>query len=195
VGPPDVETVARALALAFRDDPVASWCFPDDARRARILERGYEFLLRRIWLPAGECLTTDRLIGTAGWLPPGGWRVPLWRQLALMPNAIRIAGRWAPRFLRLNFLLESKHAREPHWYVAVLGVEPEWQGRGFGSHLLRPGLERCDREGLPAYLEASSERNRALYERHGFEVTEELALPRGGPPLWLMWRAPRGFGV
>ncbi|MDP9345553.1 MAG: GNAT family N-acetyltransferase, partial [Actinomycetota bacterium] len=46
-------------------------------------------------------------------------------------------------------------------------------------------------QGLPAYLEASSPRNRALYERHGFSVTEELKLPRNGPPLWLMWRDPR----
>jgi hypothetical protein len=54
-----------------------------------------------------------------------------------------------------------------------------------------PMLSRCDEQGLPAYLEASSPRNRALYERHGFEVTEELKLPRSGPPLWLMWREPR----
>jgi hypothetical protein len=62
---------------------------------------------------------------------------------------------------------------------------------GFGAALLRPMLERCDADGVPAYLEATSPRNRALYERHGFEVTEELKLPAGGPPIWLMWREPR----
>ena len=68
-----------------------------------------------------------------------------------------------------------------------IGIGPGWQGRGFGSALLRPILERCDRERLPAYLEASSPRNRALYERHGFEVAEEMRVS-DSPPLWRMWR-------
>jgi hypothetical protein len=50
-------------------------------------------------------------------------------------------------------------------------------------------LARCDRERMPAYLESSTERSRALYERHGFQTTEVIRMPRGGPPLWLMWRA------
>jgi hypothetical protein len=56
------------------------------------------------------------------------------------------------------------------------------------AHAVVRGLHPA--EGTPAYLEASSARNRALYERHGFEVTEELSLPKGGPPIWLMWREP-----
>ena len=38
-----------------------------------------------------------------------------------------------------------------------------------------------------AYLEATSEQNRRLYERHGFVATAELRLP-DGPSLWAMWR-------
>jgi hypothetical protein len=49
---------------------------------------------------------------------------------------------------------------------------------------------RFDAEGSPAYLESSTERNRDLYLRHGFEVTRELPLPEGGPTMWLMWREP-----
>jgi len=52
-------------------------------------------------------------------------------------------------------------------------------------------LARCDAERAPAYLEASSPRNRALYERHGFAVTEEFALGRGAPRQWRMWRDAR----
>ena len=67
---------------------------------------------------------------------------------------------------------------------------PEWQGRGIGSALMGPVLERCDAERMPAYLNAGSARSRDLYARHGFEVTEEFRLPDGGPPLWRMWREP-----
>ena len=45
--------------------------------------------------------------------------------------------------------------------------------------------------GLHAYHEATTPRNRALYERHGYVHQGEFVLPDGGPPLWRMWRDPR----
>jgi hypothetical protein len=58
-----------------------------------------------------------------------------------------------------------------------------------GSALLAHALTRVDADGLPAYLESSSERNLALYG-HGFEVSSEVAIP-GGPRVWPMWREPQ----
>jgi GNAT superfamily N-acetyltransferase len=72
----------------------------------------------------------------------------------------------------------------------VIGVEPEWCGKGFGAALMQPILERCDRERLPAHLEATTPRNRALYERLGFEVVEEITV-KDSPPAWPMWREPQ----
>jgi ribosomal protein S18 acetylase RimI-like enzyme len=112
----------------------------------------------------------------------GKWRLPPLRQLTLLPAVARIARGRAPRFVRLFALAEAKHPDDrPHWYLPTLGVEPDSQGRGLGSRLMRPVLDRCDSERLPAYLEASSPRSRALYERHGFEVTKEVRLPKDGP--------------
>ena len=51
-------------------------------------------------------------------------------------------------------------------------------------------LERADREGMPAYHEATTPRNRALYERHGYVNHGEFTLPDDGPTLWRMWRDP-----
>jgi ribosomal protein S18 acetylase RimI-like enzyme len=86
--------------------------------------------------------------------------------------------------------MERDHERRPHWYILAVGVRPEDQGRGLGTALLTPTLARCDTEGLPAYLEASSERSAALYERLGFEHVGELRLG-GSPPVWRMLRSPR----
>lgn len=59
-----------------------------------------------------------------------------------------------------------------------------------GANVERPTLDRCDQEGVPAYLEASTERSAALYERLGFVHLGELRIPDGGPPFWPMRRPP-----
>jgi ribosomal protein S18 acetylase RimI-like enzyme len=189
----DVPGIARALARAFEDDPVMSWIFPRDEERAARLERAFALFLRRIWLPQEECYATDRLFGGALWLPPGKWHLSAAEQLRLLPSMIAVTGRNLPRLFTVLRMIEKSHPKTPpHYYLAVLGVEPELQGRGFGGALMQPVLARCDRDRIPAYLESSKSRNVALYERHGFRVVEELRLPRGGPPIWRMWREPTG---
>jgi ribosomal protein S18 acetylase RimI-like enzyme len=85
--------------------------------------------------------------------------------------------------------MDNHHPHQPHEYLWFLGVVPAAQGRGVGSALITPVLERADEAGYPAYLEATSPRNRALYERHGFRAGAPFAVA-GGPPLWPMWRDP-----
>ena len=75
----------------------------------------------------------------------------------------------------------------------MLGTEPSAQGRGIGSALMAPMIERCEAEGLPAYLESSKESNLAFYHRQGFEVTREFPVHGGrGPSMWFMWRNAPG---
>jgi GNAT superfamily N-acetyltransferase len=190
-GTADVALLAKAMAAAFYADPVATWLLQEDSRRMRQLERGFALLIRGLYLPAGDCYTTEHVAGGALWVPPGGGQAPLVTQLRVLAGVARICGRGFPRFLRYSRLLEAKHPRERHYYLPYMGVAPGCQGRGIGSALLRPVLERCDSAGVPAYLEASSTRNRDLYERHGFEVVEIVELAMDGPAHWLMWREPR----
>jgi GNAT superfamily N-acetyltransferase len=186
----DVPAMCRALALAFYDDPVAAWFMPDDQRRLRTLERGFEFVIRKMYLPHGECYTTDGLVGGALWNPPGTWRVGPLRQLLLLPGMIRVYRRGTPRALRGFDLIAREHPHErDHWYLPFMGVDPNWQGRGLGTALLRPVLDRCDEDGTPAYLESSTARNRACYLRQGFEDAGILRFP-DGPEMTKMWREP-----
>ena len=187
----ETQRLAATLARAFDSDPQMQWVLPDDSRRVPIAERGFELYLRRLWFDQDECYTTDGVAGVAIWNLPGQWHVSILGQLRLLPAMTRIYRRFLPRVVRAITALESNHPHERHYYLPFVGVDPDWQGRGIGSALLRPVLDRCDRESMAAYLEASTPRNRALYERHGFEVIEEFQLGSGAPPLWRMWRTPR----
>ena len=189
----EVQPVARALAQAFYDDPHFRWFVRDDAKRMHRLERGFTTFIGRVWLPNDESYTHERLIGAALWMPPNTWHLGPLAQLLLLPGIARSLRADTPRLLKALTFIEKKHPREPaHWYLPIIGVAPTWQGRGYGAALLRPMLERCDADRVPAYLEASTPRNLALYERNGFEAVEECRYAADGPPLWRMWREPKG---
>ncbi|MFZ6177211.1 GNAT family N-acetyltransferase [Nannocystis pusilla] len=96
------------------------------------------------------------------------------------------------RLLRLDEFLRTHHPRAPHFFLAVLGVEPEMQGRQLGSALLRALSARADAAGLPCYLETDREAAKRLYMRHGYEVVGEHDLTNlGGVRFWRMERPPR----
>lgn len=181
----DVSGLADVLADAFYDDPIFAWMMPDERSRLGRLRRFFAVQLRHVGLARGRVWTSDDLVGASISTPPGAWRVP--PRAALLLGAT--LGLRLPRATRLLAAIESRHPREPHYYFADIGVLSSMQGRGFGSALMRPTLERCDRERLPAYLEASSERSAALYERLGFRSKSELSVA-GSPPLRLMLRSP-----
>jgi GNAT superfamily N-acetyltransferase len=186
----DVARMVRTLARAFHDDPVFTWVMRGDPRRMTRLEGGFALFMHRVWMEQEETYTTASVAGVAVWEKPGQWKTDVGRQLALLPALLRRFGRHLPRVLRAIAALEGRHPRELHYYLPFVGVDPEWQGRGLGSAVLAPVLERCDREGMPAFLEASTPRNRALYERHGFAVSEEFKLGRTAPVQWRMRREP-----
>jgi GNAT superfamily N-acetyltransferase len=187
----DLSQLAEALGRAFEEDPGFVHLLPERSGRARRLRLFFETELRTIAIPHRLAWTTEGAVGGAIWLPPGAWRMPVTAVLRELGPMIRVFGGRLPLALRARLRMERRHPRRPaHSYLAVIGVAPEWQGRGLGAALMRPGLEALDSEGSPAYLEASTPRSRELYRRHGFEATGEFHLPSGGPPVWQMWRQP-----
>ena len=187
----DREAAAEALALAFADDPAWAHLIPDPATRAERLLVFFNAELANVVPDYRQIWVTEDGSGAAVWGPPGRWRVPMLRTLRPARAMTRAFGRLLPLAIWTQLRLERLHpAKPPHWYLNFLGVEPRRQGRGLGSALLAPVLAECDLRRIPAYLEASTERNRALYERHGFTRTGTFHLPAGGPPIHEMWREP-----
>jgi ribosomal protein S18 acetylase RimI-like enzyme len=186
---PAGEAVAMAglIADAFQSLPPAAWLVPDPASRARLLAGQFAILAEHA-LAHGLVHRTADGDGVAVWFPreePGPEPADYERRLAAA------CGEATPRFLVLDAVMEENHPTDPHHHLAFLAVRPGRQGRGLGTALLRHHHATLDACGIPAYLEASSERNVALYRRHGYRAAEPFRLP-DGTPFWPMWREPRG---
>ncbi len=180
------ESAFAVLVLAFGNDPVARWSWPQPAdflRAMPLLARafgGKSFAL-------GTADAIDGLAGVALWLPPG---------VTSDEEALgSLIERTAPASIQqdaagMGEQMASFHPREAHWYLPLMGVDPARQGQGLGAKLLAHGLARCDAEGSPAYLESSNPRNIAFYQRHGFEVLGRIQVG-SSPTLVPMLRKPR----
>jgi ribosomal protein S18 acetylase RimI-like enzyme len=186
--PADIAALARALAAAFEDDPIFAWLLPDDRRRPDRLLCFFTLELESVVLPSGTAWMSPEASGACLELPPDKWRMPLQTQALHAHQFAAVFGRSLPRALITITQMERRHLREPHFYVPYVGVAPEGQGAGLGTKLLGRTLERADAAGLPTYLEATSERNAALYERLGFKHLGAFTV-LGSPPLWPMRRA------
>jgi len=188
----DVPKLVETLSQAFDGDPVLSWAVRDDERRPEALRRLFTYILRES-IPHGEVTATAGLDACAVWMPPGVWAEPpgLLESLLMLPETLRWTGLVRlRRFMDMDAAEYAKRPREPHFYLAILGVRPGRQGAGLGSALLDNTLSRLDEAGMPAYLENSNPANAPLYERHGFRVFDEIRLRGGGPSEWCMWREP-----
>jgi GNAT superfamily N-acetyltransferase len=186
----DRSAVAATVAAGFFDDPVTCWLLPDIEVRRAIIEPMFA-LLAGAYLPRGETYLSADGNGVAVWLPPGTELLTETQAEAFGVALEDIAGPALPRLAMLEETFGQHHPETPLYYLQFLATVPAFQGQGIGARFLRSMLERADREGMPAYHEATTPRNRALYERHGYENLGEFRLPDGGPPLWRMWREPR----
>lgn len=187
--------VAAILTDAFADEAGLNYWLRQGAAKERARARFFEAAVgdvvhpeRELWLAEAD----GRMLGAAIWLGVGRKAydfTPL-QQIALIPLLLAIAGaRGSLRGLALGEKLDALHPRAPHAHLVFLGVAPSAQGQGIGSAMLKATLAPLDAAGVTAILEATTERNVALYRRHGFEVSANLELP--GLHVRVMTREPQ----
>jgi len=186
--------VSRLLGRAFRDTPLnrAVYGRRRVAFRERATAAGMRALLEvgrshGLVLVAGD---PGRPTGALVAVPPGAFPLPLppprLRLRTLWWQGLRAAGRWAA----VSRTLGRAHPVGLHWYVAVLGVEPEHQGQGLGRALLARFLTAVDAGGEATYLETDRPENLRFYAGVGFGVRDRLEVL--GVPVWLLQRPGAG---
>ena len=182
----DSEQAIRTLVLAFAADPVARWFYPDPHQYVLHLPNFVRVFAGKAF-EHGRAYFIDGYHGAALWLPPDVHP----DESALAPLLRRSIPEEKQREV-FAFVeqMDGYHPPEPHWYLPMIGVLPDKQGRGYGSALLTRALEQCDEEGALAYLEASSPKSLPLYHRHGFQALGTIQVG-SSPPIFPMVRKPR----
>jgi ribosomal protein S18 acetylase RimI-like enzyme len=184
------------LGRAFTENPGMKWIFPDPDTRQRRLAWLLGSAVRLCCRASEGWCFPGVTGGVAGWLPPGKTHIGFLEMLsagfALAPVQVGLMA--SIRASQVTAELQRiHHAAEPaeHWYLYAIGVEPELQGKGYGSALMRCVLARADAEGQRCYLETDKPEDIRFYEKHGFRIRSELRLVRTGPTIWTMGREPR----
>ncbi|QQC91328.1 GNAT family N-acetyltransferase [Streptomyces alfalfae] len=194
-GEGDRADVVRLLDEAFMGDPVSCWVFPGEEHRRRthgaMMAAFFDMALAEGYVD----VTEDRAAAALWWSVPAGG--PDGEGQAEQDGPAQLRQAIDPENERVELIGRLTDASHPtdraHQYLHMIAVRPDRQGEGLGTALVTAVLDRCDREGEHAYLEASNARSRDLYERLGFGFTgTPLDLP-GGPRMWPMWREPRGL--
>lgn len=190
--PDEATACGRLLAEVLGDDPVIRAMLPGDRDRRARLTALHAAQLRSGPLPAGTVDVARTApggppVGAAVWHGPGGGHAR--ERLRNLPAVVRAIGlRHLPTALAQSARYERHRPRGPHWYLEEIAVGGDARGLGVGSALLRHRLAEVDRAGLPAYLEATTDASRRLYERFGFVATGQV--PVAGPRPWAMLREP-----
>ncbi len=186
----DFAPVLDMLVRAFDDDPWFNFIAGQGVRRSTRMRFWLRRGLTKKTFPHGECYMTADASAAALWIPPnsGGGKGVL-AELELRYALIRASGGNHRRVREAIRLIQDREPTVPHLELRIIAVDPSAQGQGAADDLLRPMLEESDHTRTPVALECTKQRNVAFYERFGFAVTNEIAVP-AGPRLWGMWREP-----
>lgn len=185
----DRESLVRLLDDVFRYDPVSSWVFPDEMHRSKV-HGLFMGVFLDVALSEGWVDITDDGAAAALWV-----HVPAGEPEEEDDTPARMREVADPDNERAELVGRLTGAVHPHdrahEYLLLIAATPERQGEGLGTALMTSVLERCDHARVPAYLEASSERSRGLYERLGFAPLGEAVQLPDGPRMFPMWREPQ----
>jgi ribosomal protein S18 acetylase RimI-like enzyme len=174
------------LVLAFENDPVCRWVWPERRQYLKAFPRFARAFGGRA-IDLGSAHYYEGFLGVALWLPPG---VGPDEESLVEIMQQTVTGERLQEVFSMFEQMGAYHPGEPHMHLPLIGVGPASRGRGVGSELLRAMLETCDRDQIPAYLEATSPRNVALYRRHGFEALGKIRV-EDCPVIVPMLRRPR----
>ena len=191
----NVEEAAKVFSKAFEDDPLIRWFFPDDSTRIEMSFSYFRFRIMYGILFGEVYATSQNLEGLAVWIPSKKVKMTYLRMIRsggfhLMKDlGFGLIG----KLTSVSSFVSKIHHRLvgiPHWHLSPMGVDPEYQGQGYGSKLMRSMLKKLDEENLPCFLETQNKNNVEIYQHYGFHIIDISTIPNANLEHWSMIRYP-----
>ena len=177
----DLDRVKGVLKLGFASDALIRWVFPDASSYLKCFDIWMEEF-SKIAFENNIVFSEENFCGSSLWHPPGA----KFDSSVLASTFESIPSDRIEEAIKFFEEFEQYHP-EDAWYLAFIAVDPAMQRKGIGSFLLKEALKMIDQRGDRAYLEASNEQNKALYERHGFVEIGRVQF-ENSPPAFPMIR-------
>ena len=169
---------AKMAGRAYVNDPVHSYATKNPERRVRFV---YHFMMERLNTSNGEdyCYIDDENRGLCVWrkahneygvldfLSCIDWLYLYW----FWPNTLRTLAAYGP--------LDVKVFDEDTWIISPVFVDPEHQGKGIATELIKKSIEDLSALGYKFGLEAQDEKNVKYYEKLGFRVFDKTEFKKG----------------
>ncbi|KAK0479571.1 hypothetical protein IW261DRAFT_1336365 [Armillaria novae-zelandiae] len=125
-----------------------------------------------VWLQPGQTLDMplDKLLKAGAWSVLKGWGIRGFKRIFLdfTPSV--------EKALSKAFKARSMDRLDSCHLLAIV-VDPDWQGKGVSSALMRDCFSRAKPK--PIHLEASSPKSRDIYAHFGFEINDEHLFGKG----------------
>ena len=184
LGKDAVDNIVSTLCAAFRDYPVMRYILKEaeryDAQLTSLIAYFTDSRISRnypvLGVLAGENMVAVANVNPARSIPAPPELEARFRRLQqeLGDGAIR-------RFEAFARVTEPLQPEQPHYYLGMIGVRPEYQGKGYARLLLNSVHEMSaqDPESTGVALTTETPANLPLYEHFGYRVlgkgqTEEL---------------------
>ena len=181
---------AAVLTRAFYDDPYYGYIMPNP-NKSREQIHWWMKLLLKYTLKYGDIYYTDDHKAIAMWLGP---EKPVVDDIKILSMGLilypfKIGLRNFMRLLDIDGQWKKEHKKldKRHYYLMIIGVEPEFQQKGIGSRLMQVGLKKADDEKLECFLETVTPEDVRFYEKHNFKVIYNKAFAEN-QQFWLMKR-------
>ena len=185
----DLNEAIDCLATAFAHDPITGFLLQTGSGYRERVTQFFSLLMRaRIALnmPVLVARDTAGIRGAAmGYttLSPA-WRADLADEWDRFEKAIP---GMTDRMAVYEAVTAKGEPAAPHYYLGVIGVDPDLYGSGIGTQLLKSfcDLSASDPLSSGVYLETAKASNVRFYERAGFVETSRGSL--GAATLWCMF--------
>ena len=171
----DKDVVVNILSKSFINDPHINWLLEASKNKNKLkIIMGYVF---EESLARGTVYLNDDNTAVALWNTEKKEKVSLQYIVRNLSFLFRNGLTTTRRCLKTDTLTYEQYPKNAKYcQLYLVGVLPEYQGKGLGSALMNPMIEEMEKESIPMHLETANARNVKIYMKNGFNIIKTLQL-------------------